>query len=78
MQEVTFHSHKNERNVWFIDGQNTPLQMVSHEVSHKIKIYFLKNRSKSILQSQIFFHKDTLIYWQAILDTVCIYLSQER
>jgi len=52
--------------------------MVSHALSHKIKIYFLKNCSKSILQSQIFFHKDTLIYWQAILDTVCIHLAQER
>jgi hypothetical protein len=37
------------------------------------KIYFLKNCSKSILYSQIFVSQ-----WQAILDTVCIHLAQER
>ena len=30
MSEVTFHIHKNERNIWFIDGWNIPLQVVLH------------------------------------------------
>jgi hypothetical protein len=41
----------------------------SYDVSHKIKIYLLKNCSQPIIYSQIF------LQGQKILDTVCIHLA---
>ena len=77
--EVTFHTHKNERNVWFADGWNISLQVVLHmqRVTNYIFL-FLKTTWNSFSRAKILFHKDTLIYRQAIPDTVCIHLAQER
>ena len=53
MWEVTFHTHKNERNVSLIRGWNIPLQVVLH-MQWVTKKNSLKNCSKSSLYIQIF------------------------
>jgi hypothetical protein len=39
---------------------------------------FLRTTQNPFSKVKFLFHKDTLIYWQAILDIVCIHLAQER
>ena len=48
------------------------------EVSHKIKMFILKTTRNPFSRVKFLFHKDTLIYWQVTVDTVCIHLAQER
>jgi hypothetical protein len=79
MWEVTFYTHIkwNECLIYWWMTHSTA-SGTAHAVSHKIKASFLKTAPNPFSKVKFLFHKDTLIYWQAILDSVSFQLAKER